>query len=86
MHVFLDRNLCTRNSGCEICFATHLRCQDFQKATCLVSAEEDERAETIFHVQDRDGSIKSLVVKPENINEALTSWIWLWESQSGPII
>jgi len=44
------------------------------------------RAELVFKITDRDHSLKTLVVKEENFNGALTSWICLWEQQAGPII
>lgn len=87
MHVVLDRNLCSNaGSGCEVCFATHLACGDFESANCAVSIVDTQRPEYVLRVQDRDQSIKTLVVKEENMNEALASWLWLWERQSGPVI
>lgn len=87
MDIFLDRSQCDRwSSGCEICFATHLRCQDFDHAKCMVRVKDTQRPELVFHIHDRDQSIKTLVVKEENMNEALASWLWLWEQQAGPVI
>lgn len=87
MHVLLDRNLCKRTaSGCEVCFATHVACGDFDSADCIVNVVDTQRPEIVFRIQDRDQSVKTLVVKEENMNEALASWLWLWERQAGPVI
>ncbi|MEX1248414.1 MAG: hypothetical protein WEA61_08020 [Anaerolineales bacterium] len=48
--------------------------------------KDTQRPELVFHIHDRDQSIKTLVVKEENMNEALASWLWLWEQQAGPVI
>lgn len=86
MNVYLDRNLCKRRAGCETCFASHLLSEDFQLADCALSVQDTQRAELVFRIRDRDDSLKTLVVKDENMNAALTSWVWLWEQQAGPII
>lgn len=87
MHVFLNRNLCSSvGSGCEVCFATHLACGEFDGANCIVATTDKQRPEFVFHIEDRDQSIKTLVVNKDNLNEALASWIWLWERQAGPVI
>lgn len=86
MHIFLDRNLCNRLVGCEACFANHLRSDNFAQADCVQNVVNTHRAELVFRITDRDHSLKSLVVKEENFNVALSSWICLWEQQAGPII
>ncbi len=87
MLIVLDRNRCTRQDyACETCFANHLVQNDFTQATCWLNTVDTERQEFIFKIFDRDQSIKSLVVKQENLMPALVSWIELWEQQSGPVI
>lgn len=86
MNVFLDRNLCNRRAGCESCFSIHLLNSDFDEATCALDVVETQRPEVVFRIHDRDDSIKTLVVNDENKNQALASWIWLWEQQAGPVI
>ena len=86
MHIFLDRNLCNRLVGCEACFANHLLSENFSQADCVQKVANTNRAELVFKITDRDHSLKTLVVKEENFNGALTSWICLWEQQAGPII
>jgi hypothetical protein len=87
MQVILDRNLCNRREfSCESCFADHLVHDDFANASCWKSAAQDKRPEITFKIYDRDESIKTLVVKQENLLPALVSWIELWEAQSGPVI
>ncbi|MEX2143825.1 MAG: hypothetical protein WD740_04465 [Anaerolineales bacterium] len=86
MHIFLDRNLCNRWVGCEACFANHLLSEDFNQADCVQNVVDTHQAELVFRITDRDHSFKTLVVKEENFNQALASWVWLWEQQAGPII
>ena len=86
MNVFLDRNSCNRRAGCEACFANHLLSHDFQSAACALDEADTQRPEWVFKIRDRDESLKTLVVNEENFNQALTSWVCLWEQQAGPII
>jgi hypothetical protein len=87
MLIVLDRNRCTsQDHACESCFANHLVHNDFDKATCWQKTEDSQRSDFIFKIYDRDLSIKSLVVKQENLMPALVSWIECWEQQSGPVI
>jgi len=86
MNVFLDRNRCKRRAGCEACFARHLLSEDFHLADCALTVEDTHQPELVFRIRDRDQSLKTIVVKDENYDQALTSWIWLWEQQAGPII
>lgn len=87
MQVILDRNLCKqRDLSCETCFANHLTQNDFPKATCYLSTKDTKQPGFVFKIYDRDESIKTLVIKEENLLPALVSWIQLWEQQSGPVI
>lgn len=87
MQIILDRRLCNRRDPvCESCFANHLISDDFAQATCWLSTAETKRPEFIFKIYDRDQSVKTLVVKEENLLPALVSWTELWEQQAGPVI
>jgi hypothetical protein len=87
MQVVLDRSLCNRREfSCEACFADHLVQNNFCEASCWKSSADPDRSEFLFKIYDRDQSIKTLVIKQENLLPALVSWIDLWENQAGPII
>ena len=86
MNVFLDRSLCNRRADCEACFGNHLLSEDFHLADCILHTRDTQRPELVFKIRDRDQSLKTLVVKNENFDQALASWVWLWEQQAGPII
>jgi hypothetical protein len=87
MQVVLDRSLCNRRDFyCETCFADHLVQNDFANADCWQTTDETQRPEFLFKIYDRDQSIKTLVVKQENLLPALVSWMELWEKQAGPVI
>lgn len=87
MLVFLDRNQCKHwQSGCEACFAGHLRRKDFHHSDCLQSVVYTQRPENVFTIRDRDQSLKTLIVKQENMQAALSSWVDVWEQQAGPVI
>ena len=87
MQVILDRSLCKRRDfSCETCFASHLVQNDFSQAACWLSTADTQRPEFLFKIYDRDQSIKTLVIKQENLLPALVSWMELWEQQAGPVI
>lgn len=87
MLIVLDRNKCTsQDHACESCFANHLVQNDFQSAKCWQETGNTDGSDFVFKIYDRDQSIKSLVVKQENLMPALVSWIDCWEQQSGPVI
>jgi len=87
MQITLDRNLCScRDHFCVSCFASHLVRNDFLKASCWLGSATPERPELIFKIHDRSQSVKTLVVKQENLLSALVSWMELWEQQAGPVI
>lgn len=87
MFIVLDRRLCAqKNDFCENCFSSHLRWENFNKSNCIVSIDLQDRAELVFNIFDRDDSFKRMVVKEENLDQALHSWFSLWEEQAGPII
>src|SRR3990172_7298287 len=86
MYAVLDRRNCGHlQCICEPCFAEHLRRNDFDTAECVLSVRRDDRPESVFKIYDRDEIIKNLVITPENIDQALNSWISLWEQQAGPV-
>ncbi len=87
MYIVLDRSLCKKpKDTCLRCFGGHVRNEDFATADCIVSLDHQDRSELVFSIFDRDQSFKNLVVKEENLKQALDSWIALWEEQAGPII
>lgn len=87
MQVILDRRKCSYPQvHCDVCFADHLAREDFDSADCKVMVHDDGRPETLFKVYDRDESIKTLVVKDENLGRAYESWLHLWEEQAGVVI
>lgn len=87
MQVILDRRKCSHPQGhCDVCFGDHLAREDFNAADCCVMAHDDGRPEALFKIYDRDESIKTLVVKDENLGRALESWLHLWEEQAGVLI
>ncbi len=87
MLIRLNRNRCkSSDSKCEKCFAEHLLHKDFPKADCFISIDLQRRPELIFNIIDGDSREKLIVVKDENREKAMQSWISLWEEQAGLII
>lgn len=84
MKVTLDRRCCTRwQAACESCFATRLQQENFDASNCGLEMLDDGRSEYEFHITDRDGSQKTLTITPQNMADAIDSWLLLWQQQSG---
>ncbi len=84
MKVYLDRRGCNCWIGsCETCFSTNYLVDEIRPNYCLVDIQEDFRDARTFYVQDRDGSVKTLVVDQHNWPDFYDSWQLSWEKQSG---
>ena len=83
MKVTLDRTKCTRwQAACESCFASRLEQENFDASNCGLEMLEDGHPEYLFDITDRDGSHKTLKVSPQNMADAIDSWLLLWQKQS----
>jgi hypothetical protein len=87
MKITLDRRHCTRwQAACEACFSHRLEDENFDASDCGLEIVDDGRSEYEFHITDRDGSQKTLTVTPQNMADAIDSWLLLWQQQSGATV
>lgn len=79
MKIYVDRESCDCWEGaCEACFGWRLlqlmETGELHPATCHVNTQEDGELTFTFHIHDRDGKDKELVVTKDNWAEAYESW------------
>ena len=83
MKIWLDRRVCTLwDAACEADFADKYLGPEFEPTACTVMmVEEDNHDELIFHIKDRDGIEKELVVTDANLADAIDSWFKAYQAQ-----
>lgn len=82
MQIYLDRTKCVRwQAACESCFSSRLTLKEFEIADCAMAVVSDGSEDITFQIKDRDGSIKTLVITPEEEADASDSWLLLWEKK-----
>ena len=90
MKIILDRDSCNCWDGaCESCFGWRLQ-QLMEKgemhpSSCHISAQDDGQPSFTFHIHDRDGKDKRLVINQDNWAEAYESWLELLARQTNQI-
>lgn len=82
MKIYLDRRGCNCwAAACETCFSWNYLDAEIRPNYCLVDVQDDQRPARTFYVQDRDGSVKTMVVDEHNWPEFHDSWQLSWEKQ-----
>lgn len=83
MKIYLDRRACSVwAAACESDFADKFLGDEVLPTACTVMLmEEDDRSELIFHIRDRDGSVKEFTVSDDNLSDAIDSWMKAYVNQ-----
>jgi hypothetical protein len=82
MKIVLDRRSCKCwDAACETHFGWHFLRDEVTPVDCTLEIAEDDNQEITFHIKDRDGSDKILIVDETNRGEAYDSWQLAWEKQ-----
>jgi hypothetical protein len=85
--IFVDRQNCNCWEGaCESCFGWRIlqlmEKGELHPSSCHIRTEDDGELAYTFHIHDRDGKDKELVVNKENWTEAYEAWPELLAKQS----
>lgn len=83
MKIVLDTRVCNCwDAACSAHFSSHFLGVEKTPIDCVVDmVEDDSTTEITFHILDRDGTEKTLVVGQENYADAYDSWRDAWEKQ-----
>lgn len=82
MKIYLDRRGCNCWAGsCETCFSWNYLREEILPNYCLLEVQEDHRPARTFYIQDRDGSVKTMIIDEHNWAEFYDSWQLSWEKQ-----
>jgi hypothetical protein len=85
MKIYMDLESCpTWMGACESCFGWHLNrlmAGDFQQSACMLEWDDQCQEEITYHLHDKDGQDKVLIVNQENWAAAYNSWSQLLASQ-----
>ena len=82
MKIILDRRGCNCwDAPCETHFGWHFLRDEITPIDCTAEMVDDGKNEITFHILDRDGVDKILVVDESNRDEAYDSWRSAWERQ-----
>jgi hypothetical protein len=82
MKIVLDTRICKCwDAACTAHFSSHFLGDEFTPIDCVVEMIEDDSSEITFHITDRDGTQKTLVVGDDNYADAYDSWREAWEKQ-----
>lgn len=75
MRIYLDRRGCPCwSAACETCFSWNYLREEILPNYCLVDVQEDFRPARTFYVQDRDGSVKTIIVNEQNWADFYDAW------------
>ncbi len=83
MKVILDRRTCNCwDPACETHFGWHFLRGEITPVDCTAEVLDDGEEAITFIVNDRDGSVKTLVVDDSNRDMAYDFWLQAWEQQA----
>ena len=82
INIILDTRICKCwDAACSAHFSSLFLGEEVTPIDCVVDMIEDDNREITFHIKDRDGTEKTLVVGDENYADAYDSWREAWEKQ-----